>query len=172
MTPDAAHPQPTYPAEDARLQPVRTQMLAAASAYHNFRLTAADAKSASLMAIAGVGIGFIVQRTAMSADTFADALAALLRHPSLIALFAALAVAMLAQRAVRVKGEDWTSKLVAGAPPEAVADDFLGLDARQLFASWIASQDVLIRIAQRKYRYVNSAMWLLLLGLALAVAGA
>jgi hypothetical protein len=167
-----ADDRPAAPPAEEKRDPIRAQMLASTNFYHSTRLSAADTKATSLMAIAGVGLGFLAQRTSLQAETIGDAAEQVLRHPSLVVLFAVIVIAVVAQRAVKVEGPDWLSHLVAGSAPDKVADEFLNQTPRDLFRNWVASQGILVRIANRKYRLVNTATWLLMLGFALAIFGA
>lgn len=157
-------------AEDKK-NAVRGQMLASTNFYHSGRLAAADSKAASLMAIAGVGIGFLVQRAPMQAESTLEAALLLARHPSLALLMLTILVAALAQRAVRIAGPDWVSHLVAGQDARDVAREFMGQSARELLTMWVVSQSNLARIAQRKYALVNAATALMCVGFASAVFG-
>ncbi|MFA5599653.1 MAG: hypothetical protein WCY15_01830 [Phenylobacterium sp.] len=159
------------PTADDKRNALRGQMLSSTNFYHSGRLAAADAKAASIMAVAGLGIGFLTQRAALSAKTPAEALMQLLWHPSIVLLFAAIVLAVLAQRALRISGPDWVSHLVAGREWRTVADEFLSQSAHDLLATWVGSQSILARIAKRKYRRVNVATALMLAGFALAIAG-
>lgn len=159
------------PTADDKRNALRGQMLSSTNFYHSGRLAAADAKASSIMAVAGLGIGFLTQRAALSAATPGEAIRQLLWHPSILLLLAAIVVAALAQRALRIAGPDWVSHLVGGQEWRAVAEEFLAQSSRDLPATWIGSQSILARIAKRKYRRINLATGLLLVGFALAVLG-
>jgi hypothetical protein len=171
--PLSAQPRTDAPAQtDDKRDSIRAQMLGSVNFYHSGRLSAADAKATSLTAIAGIGLGFLVQRTSMQAESMLEAGRQLLSHPSLLVLFGVIVLAVTAQRAVKIQGSDWLSHMVAGAPPDKVADEFLAQSPQELFRNWIANQDILVRIVNRKYRLVNAATWLLLAGFGLALVGA
>lgn len=128
---------------------IKSQTLSANNLYLSERLDAADRKATLLIPAAGLMMGL------MHSELFVRELNT---NPKLFpfqltsAFFLCLTIlfAVAVQWPRRIKGKDILSQLFGGANPAKLADDVLIMDTSKIIEDILSSQEILIKIFNRK----------------------